>query len=210
MYILENISKSCWAGTEQIRSPRKRPVNEGGWRVSVQREKRKRRKKEKRNELKILLGGQIGHVKVVSKTGSGLCGSASWDCYEDAIASSIGCHGVAQDSGSKFFFFFNGRYRFFYRPLRGCAGFQVRILFFFCNGHYCFRYRLLRGCGGFWVKILFLKKMVPQSNSTGYQFSLTRIASGQYISSFSTGSEQQKRWINKDGKLIKVLDITEA
>ena len=108
------------------------------------------------------------------------------------------------------FFFFNGRYRFFYRPLRGWAGFQVKILFFFCNGHYCFRYRLLRGCGGFWVKILFLKKMVPQSNSTGYQFSLTRIASGQYISSFSTGSEQQKRWINKDGKLIKVLDITEA
>ena len=111
---------------------------------------------------------------------------------------------------NSFFFFFNGRYRFFYRPLRGWAGFQVKILFFFCNGHYCFRYRLLRGCGGFWVKILFLKKMVPQSNSTGYQFSLTRIASGQYISSFSTGSEQQKRWINKDGKLIKVLDITEA
>lgn len=81
-------------------------MNEGGWRVSVQREKRKRRKKEKRNELKILLGGQIGHVKVVSKTGSGLCGSASWDCFEDAIASSIGCFGVAQDSGSKFFFFF--------------------------------------------------------------------------------------------------------
>lgn len=107
-------------------------MNEGGWRVSVQREKRKRRKKEKRNELKILLGGQIGHVKVVSKTGSGLCGSASWDCFEDAIASSIGCYGVAQDSGSKFFFFFfNGRYRFFYRPLRGYAGFQVRILFFF-------------------------------------------------------------------------------
>ena len=136
-------------------------MNEGGWRVSVQREKRKRRKKEKRNELKILLGGQIGHVKVVSKTGSGLYGSASWDCFEDAIASSIGCYGVAQDSGSKFFFFFNGRYRFFYRPLRGCAGFQVRILFFFCNGHYCFRYRLLRGCGGFWVKILFLKKNGP-------------------------------------------------
>lgn len=81
-------------------------MNEGGWRVSVQREKRKRRKKEKRNELKILLGGQIGHVKVVSMTGSGLCGSASWDCFEDAIASSIGCYGVAQDSGSKFFFFF--------------------------------------------------------------------------------------------------------
>ena len=81
-------------------------MNEGGWRVSVQREKRKRRKKEKRNELKILLGGQIGHVKVVSKTGSGLCGSASWDCFEDAIASSIGCYGVAQDSGSKFFSFF--------------------------------------------------------------------------------------------------------
>lgn len=105
VYILENISKSCWAGTEQIRSPRKRPVNEGGWRVSVQREKRKRRKKEKRNELKILLGGQIDHVKVVSKTGSGLCGSASWECFEDAIASSIGCYGVAQDSGSNFFFF---------------------------------------------------------------------------------------------------------
>lgn len=81
-------------------------MNEGGWRVSVQREKRKRRKKEKRNELKILLGGQIGHVKVVSKTGSGLWGSASWDCFEDGIASSIGCYGVAQDSGSKFFFFF--------------------------------------------------------------------------------------------------------
>lgn len=81
-------------------------MNEGGWRVSVQREKRKRRKKEKRNELKILLGGQIGHVKVVSKTGSGLCGSASWDCFEDAIASSIGCYGVAEDSGSKFSFFF--------------------------------------------------------------------------------------------------------
>lgn len=81
-------------------------MNEGGWRVSVQREKRKRRKKEKRNELKILPGGQIGHVKVVSKTGSGLCGSASWDCFEDSIASSIGCYGVAQDSGSKFFFFF--------------------------------------------------------------------------------------------------------
>lgn len=32
---------------------------------------------------------------------------------------------------NSFFFFFNGRYRFFYRPLRGCAGFQVRILFFF-------------------------------------------------------------------------------
>ena len=62
---------------------------------------------------------------------------------------------------NSFFFFFNGRYRFFYRPLRGCAGFQVRILFFFCNGHYCFRYRLLRGCGGFWVKILFLKKNGP-------------------------------------------------
>ena len=103
----------------------------------------------------------------------------------DAIASFIGHYGVAQDSRSEFYFFF-------------------------CNGHYCFRYRLLRGCGGFWVKILFLKKMVPQSNSTGYQFSLTRIASGQYISSFSTGSEQRKRWINKDGKLIKVLDITEA
>ena len=195
VYILENISKSCWAGTEQIRSPRKRPVNEGGWRVSVQREKRKRRKKEKRNELKILLGGQIGHVKVVSKTGSGLCGSASWDCFEDAIASSIGCYGVAQDSGSKFFFFFffNGRYRFFYRPLRGCAGFLVRILFFFCNGHCCFRYRLLRGCGRFWVKILFLKKKWSHSPIRQDTNSVSRVLQAANTSVLSVMDQNNKR-----------------
>lgn len=111
-----------------------------------------------------------------------------------------------------FFFFFNGRYCFFYRPLRGCAGFQLRILFFFffvtdTIASFIGYYGVAEDSGS---KSFFFKKMVPQSNSTGYQFSLTRIASGQYVSSFSTGSEQQKRWINKDGKLIKVLDITEA
>ena len=137
-------------------------MNEGGWRVSVQREKRKRRKKEKRNELKILLGGQIIHVKVVSKTGSGLCGSASWDCFEDAIASSIGCYGVAQDSGSKFFsFFLPDAIASFIGHYGVAQDSRSEFYFFFCNGHYCFRYRLLRGCGGFWVRILFLKKNGP-------------------------------------------------
>lgn len=39
--------------------------------------------------------------------------------------------GLHRILGQNSFFFFTGRYRFFYRPLRGCAGFQVRILFFF-------------------------------------------------------------------------------
>ena len=127
----------------------------------MQREKRKRRKKEKRNELKILLGGQIGHVKVVSKTGSGLWGSASWDCFEDGIASSIGCYGVAQDSGSKFFSFFYRTLSLLLSAITGLRRIPGQNSIFFCNGHYCFRYRLLRGCGGFWVKILFLKKNGP-------------------------------------------------
>ena len=103
----------------------------------------------------------------------------------DAIASFIGHYGVAQDSRSEFYFFFVTD------TIASVIGY----------------YGVAEDSGS---KSFFLKNMVPQSNSTGYQFSLTRIASGQYISSFSTGSEQQKRWINKDGKLIKVLDITEA
>lgn len=70
----------------------------------MQREKRRRRKKEKRNELKILPGGQIGHIKVASNIGSGLFGSAPWDCFGNAVASFIGYYGLAQDSGSKSFF----------------------------------------------------------------------------------------------------------
>ena len=129
-------------------------MNEGGWRGSVQKEKRKRRKKEKRNELKILPGGQIGHVKVASKTGSGLCGSVLWDCFGDAIASSIGCFGVVQDSGSKFFFFFLTDAVASFIGHYGVAQDSEDIILLFIylfifNGRYCFLYRLLRRCAGF-------------------------------------------------------------